>query len=69
MKKSGKAVSSQSGSIPFETVKDIKRGLLWPIPRKKNLISLHSAAFVTICVYIYTQMVTKAAESIYIYIA
>ena len=46
--RSGLAVSSHNGLIPFETVYEKRGGLLCPISRKKNLICLHSAAFVTI---------------------
>ena len=42
--RSGYAVSSHSDLIPSETVYE-KRGLLWPIARKENLINVHSAAF------------------------
>lgn len=48
MKRSGKTVSSHSGSNPFEAGEK-REGLLWPILRKMNLISVpHSVAFVTI---------------------
>ena len=43
-------VSSHSGLILVETVYEKKGELLWPIARKKNLISLRSAAFDTIFV-------------------
>ena len=43
-------VSSRSGLISVETVYKKKGELLWPIARKKNLISLRSAAFDTILV-------------------
>ena len=48
---SGNAVLSHSSLIPFETVYEKRGGLLWPIARKKNLknlISLRSAAVVSI---------------------
>ena len=48
MMKSGKAVSSHSGLIPSETLHEKRGGLLRPIARKRNLISLRSAAFFTI---------------------
>ena len=44
MMRSGYAVSSHSGLIPSETVYE-KRGLLWPIVRKENLINVRVAAF------------------------
>ena len=44
MMRSGNAFSSHSGLIPSEK----RGGLLWPIARKENLISLRSAAFFTI---------------------
>ena len=45
------AVSSHSGLTSVETVYEKKKGnLLWPIARKKNMISLRSAAFDTIFV-------------------
>ena len=37
--------------IPFKIVCQKVRGLLWPIARKKDLISLRSAALVAIFVY------------------
>ena len=37
--RSGYAVSSHSGLIPYETVYK-KRGLLWPIARKENFINV-----------------------------
>ena len=40
--------SSHSGLILIETVYEKRGELLWPIARKKNLISLRSAAFDTI---------------------
>ena len=46
----GNAVSSHSGLIPSETLYAKRGGLLWPIARKRNLISLRSAAFFTIFV-------------------
>ena len=46
----GNAVSSHSGLIPSETSFEKRGGLLWPIARKKNLISLRLAAFFTIFV-------------------
>ena len=49
MMRSGCAVSSHSNLIPSETVYE-KRGLLWPIARKENLINVRSAAFVIIFV-------------------
>ena len=39
------AVSSHSGLIPFETGYEKRGGLLRPIARKKNLVSLRLAAF------------------------
>ena len=48
MMRSGNAVSSHSGLIPSETLYEKGGGLLWPIARKRNLISLRSAAFFTI---------------------
>ena len=49
MMRTGKAVLSQScGLIPFKTVQEKRGGLLWAISRKRNWISLRSAAFVTI---------------------
>ena len=50
MVRSGNAISSNSGLIPFETVWEKRGGLLRTIARKKNLISLRSAAFFTIFV-------------------
>ena len=47
--RSGYAVLSHSDLIPSETVYE-KRGLLWPIARKENLINVHSAAFFIIFV-------------------
>ena len=47
MMRSGNAVSSHGGLIPSETAYEKRRGLLWPIARKKNLISLRSASFLT----------------------
>ena len=49
MIRSGYAVSSHSGLIPSQTVCE-KKGLLWPIARKENLINVRSAAFVIIFV-------------------
>ena len=49
MMSSAKAVSSDSGLIPSETVYE-KRGLLWPIARKENLITVRLAAFFIIFV-------------------
>ena len=44
----GNAASSHSGLIPLKTAYKKKRGeLLWAIASKKNIINLHSAAFVT----------------------
>ena len=51
MMRSGNAVSSHSGLISYETLHEKRGGLLWPIERKKNLISLQLAAFFTIFVY------------------
>ena len=53
MKHGTDAVSSHSGFIPFETVYYTKkrRGLLRPIARKKNLISVCSAAFFTMFLF------------------
>ena len=42
--------SSHSGLILIETVYEKRGELLWPIARKKNLISLRSAAFDSIFV-------------------
>ena len=50
MMRSGNAVLSHSSLIPSETVYEKRRGLLWPIARKKNLISQRSVAFFTIFV-------------------
>ena len=50
MMRSGNAVLSHCSLIPSETVYEKRRGLLWPIARKKNLISLRSVAFFTIFV-------------------
>ena len=50
MMRSGNAISSHSGLIPAETLYERRGGLLWPIARKGNLISLRSAAFFTIFV-------------------
>ena len=47
MMRFGNAVSSHSGLIPSETAYAKRGGLLWPIARKKNLISLRSASFFT----------------------
>ena len=44
MMRSGYAVSSHSGLIPSETVYE-KRGFLWSIARKENLIEVRSATF------------------------
>ena len=49
MMRSGYTVSSQSGLIPSETVYE-KRGLLWPIARKENLINVRLGAFYIIFV-------------------
>ena len=46
---SGKAVLSHNGLIPSETVYE-KRGLLWPIARKENLINVRLGAFFIIFV-------------------
>ena len=48
--RSGNAISSHSGLIPFETVYEKRGGLLRLIARKKNLISPRSAVFFTIFV-------------------
>ena len=48
MMRSGNAVPSHSGLIPFETLYEKRGGLLWPIARKRNLRSLHTAALFTI---------------------
>ena len=45
--RSGNAVSSHSGLIPSETAHEKRGGLLRPIARRKNLISLRSASFFT----------------------
>ena len=45
MMRSGNAVSCHSGLIPSETAHEKRGGLLWPIARKNNLISLRSASF------------------------
>ena len=50
MMRSGNAISSHSGLIPFETVYEKRGGLLHLIARKKNLISPSSAVFFTIFV-------------------
>ena len=50
MMRSGSAVSSHSGLIPSETLYEKRGGLLWPIARKRNLISLRSVAIFTITV-------------------
>ena len=50
MMRSGNAISSHSGLIPYETVYEKRGGLLRLIARKKNLISLRSAVFFTIFV-------------------
>jgi len=51
MMSSGNAVSSYNGLIPSETVYEKRRGLLRPIARKENFISIRSAAaFFTIFV-------------------
>ena len=50
MMRSGNAVSSHSGLIPSENLYEKREGLLWPIARKRNLISLPSVAFFTIFV-------------------
>ena len=52
MMSSENAVSSYNGLIPSETVYEKRRrGLLWPIAKKENLISIRSAAaFFTIFV-------------------
>ena len=50
MMRSGNAVSSHSGLISSETLYEKRGGLLWPIARKRNLISPRSAAFFTIFV-------------------
>ena len=44
MMSSGNTVSSYNGLIPSETVYEKSRGLLRPIARKENLISIRSAA-------------------------
>ena len=46
----GKVASSHSSLIPLKTEYK-KRELLWAIASKKNFISLHSAAFVTVFAY------------------
>ena len=52
MMSAGNAVSSYNGLIPSETVYEKRRGLLRPIARKENLISIRSAAaFSTIFVW------------------
>ena len=48
--RSGSAVSPHSGVISSETLYEKRGGLLWPIVRKRNLISLRLAAFFTIFV-------------------
>ena len=50
MTRSGNAISFRSGLIPAGTLDEGRGGLLWPIARKGNLISLRSAAFFTIFV-------------------
>ena len=47
----GIAVSSHSDLIPSETLHQKRVGLLLSIARKRNLISLRSAAFFTIFVF------------------
>ena len=53
MMRSGYAVSSHSNLIPSETVYE-KRGLLWPIARKENLINVRSAAFLSLLYVIWS---------------
>ena len=50
--RSGNAVSFHIGLVPSEALYDKRGGggLLWPIARRENLISLYSATFVTIYV-------------------
>ena len=48
--RSGNAVSSHSGLIPSENCTKKRERLLWPIARKRNLISLRLVAFFTIFV-------------------
>ena len=48
MMRSGNAVSSHSGLIPSDTLYEKGGGLLWPIARKRNLISLRSAALISL---------------------
>ena len=50
MIRSAKAISSHSGLIPAETLYERRGGLLWPIARKGNLITLRSTAFFIIFV-------------------
>ena len=50
MMRSVNAVSSHSGLIPSGNFLRKREGLLWPIARKRNLISLRSVAFFTIFV-------------------
>ena len=44
----GNAASSHSGLIPLKTAYKKRGELLWAIASKKNVINLHSAAFVTV---------------------
>ena len=53
--RSGNAVSFHIGLVPSEALYDKSGGgggggLVWPIARRENLISLYSATFVTIFV-------------------
>ena len=56
MMRSGKAFSSHSGLIPSETLHEKRGGLLRPIARKRNLISVRLAAFFTIFVCIWSAL-------------
>ena len=44
----GNAISSHSGLIPLKTSYKKRGELLWAIVSKKNFITLHSDAFVTV---------------------
>ena len=50
MMRSGNAVSSHSGLIPFDTLYEKRGGMLWQMARKKSLISLRLAAIFTVFV-------------------
>ena len=50
----GNAASSYSGLIPLKTAYKKRRELLWAIASKRNFSNLHSAAFATVFVVIWS---------------